>query len=401
MENQTGYLGEYLRWKGNLTFEQAPFSDADSLALTMLSYLNPEEVTAPEKNICGMRLPELARRYDLFYVPRKNPGKLSMTARAPELLALMASTVRFSGVTLEDYTSYTDDEMEGCFAAMTFSTGRDSIYIAYRGTDDRMIGWKEDFNMSYLESVPAQKSAAAYLKKQAEVLARGSNSAGKIFAGGHSKGGNLAVYAAVCAGGEAAGLISEIHNFDGPGFSADFFRFSGYAAVEDKIVNFMPQGSLVGMLFEHGGAVRIVRSDARGILQHVPFSWKIEGGNFLAGEGFHRSSLIFREMMAAWISGKNDKEKKIFIDAIFGVLQKSGIETTGELRHDIMKIGPVFRLLHRMSGEERDTFFRFIAALAREAGLAVQKNFLRNAGEAHFREETEDVSGRSDIPSAH
>ena len=373
-----GYLGEYLQWRGDLTFAQAPFCAADSLMLTMLSYLTPEKVTVPgEKNV-GIRLGELARRYDLFYVPEKNPGRLSMTARAPELLKRMASTVRFSGVVLEDYSNHTDIAQDGRFAAMTFSAGKDSIYIAYRGTDNNIIGWKEDFNMSYLESVPAQKRAADYLKKQAGARVSAGTFSGKIMTGGHSKGGNLAVYAAVCADEKTAERIVEVHNFDGPGFSEEFFRLPGYPSVKNKIINFLPQGSLVGRLFEHRGKMCIVRSEARGILQHIPFSWKIRGGNFVFEEEFDRSSQIFDDMMTAWISGKNDEEKKVFIDGVFDLLEEYGIDTTEELKHDLTKVRPVFKLLKGMPKEDRDVFFRFMAALLREAGLAVQKNLFGN-----------------------
>ena len=217
-ENLMGYLGEYLRWRGELTFSQVPFCYADSLALTMLSYLNPEEVSEDQNSLKNVTLRELAQRYARFYIPVKKPSKLSMMARAPELLAIMASCVRFSEVEMTDYDCYVDTELEGQFAAMTFCFGEHSIYITYRGTDNNMIGWKEDFNMSYLNSVPAQKSAVQYLSNQYSRRWR------QIILGGHSKGGNLAVYAAACADSRVKSSIRGVHNFDGPGFSEDFLR---------------------------------------------------------------------------------------------------------------------------------------------------------------------------------
>ena len=373
-ESLMGYLGDYLRWRGDLTFDQAPFCDADSLALTMLSYLNPEEVTAPGQKIAGVRLSELAQRYARFYTTAKKPGKLSMTARAPELLKLMAASKRFARVILEDYNSYVDTELEGQFAAMTFSSGRRSIYITYRGTDNHVIGWKEDFKMSYLESIPAQDSAVRYLEEQIAKERHVSFQGRRVILGGHSKGGNLAVYAAVCADPETAERILEVHNFDGPGFSEEFFENEGYPVLKERIVNFMPQGSIVGKLFEHRSPVRIVRSDARGVLQHVPFSWQIQGGDFLLEEDFNKSSRIFESAVASWLSGKDDEEKKAFIDALFDMLEESGIEKTEDLWSDKMRLKPVFRILRSMTREERDSFFSFFTALLRETGIAVQKN---------------------------
>ena len=228
--------------------------------------------------------------------------------------------------------------------------------------------------MSYLESIPAQDSAVRYLEEQIAKERHVSCQGRRVILGGHSKGGNLAVYAAVCADPETAERILEVHNFDGPGFSEEFFENEGYPVLKERIVNFMPQGSIVGKLFEHRSPVRIVRSDARGVLQHVPFSWQIQGGDFLLEEDFNKSSRIFESAVASWLSGKDDEEKKAFIDALFDMLEESGIEKTEDLWSDKMRLKPVFRILRSMTREERDSFFSFFTALLRETGIAIQKN---------------------------
>ena len=374
-ENLMGYLGEYLRWRGDLMFSQTPFCYADSLALTMLSYLNPEEVSKDQSSLKNITLRELSRRYARCYVPAKKPGKLSMMARAPELLALMASCRRFSEIEMADYDCYIDTELEGQFAAMTFSVGEHSIYITYRGTDNNMIGWKEDFNMSYLNSVPAQKSAVEYLSGQHR---KGLE---KIVIGGHSKGGNLAVYAASCADAKMKSLIAEVHSFDGPGFSEDFLQREDYGEISGRVIDFMPQGSLVGRLFEHRSQVKIIRSDSRGIMQHIPFHWKIEGGDFLYAEEFDTGSQIFCDIMAAWLSEPGNREKKMFIDAVFDVLEDTGISKTEELKVDLSKVRPLIQSVSGLPKESRSNFLRMIGTLLKETGYAVQQNLFSSDAE--------------------
>lgn len=373
----TGYLGEYMRWRGDLTFHQSPFCSVDSLALTMLSYLEPEKISEPGEKTDHITLRELSERYTRRYTAPQKPGKLSMMSKAPELLTLMASSRRFRNILLENYESCIDTELEGQFAAMTFYLKDYGIYITFRGTDNNMIGWKEDFNMSYLSSIPAQGSAVKYLKSQ---TAEGDRS---VMLGGHSKGGNLAVYAAACVDESAAERIMEIHSFDGPGFSGDFFRTEGYGRIRDKIRHFMPQGSFVGKLFEHQGEIRIIQSTARGVVQHIPTNWKISGSDFIYAQEFEKSSRIFEDLAKGWLSGLKDEEKKLFIDTVFDILGGTEIQTTEELRSHLLKVRPVIRSARSLSKEQKDHVFRLLGILAKEAGSAARRNlFPQDSGDS-------------------
>ncbi len=171
-------------------------------------------------------------------------------------------------------------------------------------------------------------------------------------------------------------LIREVHSFDGPGFSEAFLERKEYREIADRVIDFMPQGSLAGRLFEHCSQVKIVRSESKGIMQHMPFYWLIEGGDFLYAEEFDRSSQIFCDIMAAWISEANDKEKKLFIDAVFDVLEDTGINTTGELKADFSKIRPLIQSVSALPKESRTNFLRMVAALLKETGYVVQKSLL-------------------------
>ena len=348
-----------------------PFGPADSLIFTVLSYLTPEIVVPDFAGRRGITLKKLAQLYGEFYMPPVSPGRFSMEARAPELLRHLAGARRFSEIAVTDYESFLDEEKESQFAAMTLSLKDGSIYITYRGTDDHIIGWKEDFNMSYRDSVPSQKRALLYLNRQAEKA-----ETQRIFLGGHSKGGNLAVYAASCAGRTVQRKIRGIHCFDSPGFSEDFFSRPGYRDILSGIVHFMPEESMVGRLFEHRAEIRIVKSGARGLLQHIPFYWRISGGDFVYTRSFGRSSRLFAEIMRNWISGPDDAEKKMFIDALFDLLKDAGIRTTEEMRFDSVKIRRLIESIGSMPEKNRKNFFRWAGRLLKETGWTVQKDLL-------------------------
>ncbi len=372
---KTEGIAEYVVNHGKFSFSDVPFGPADSLVFSIPSYLTPEAVFPDFDGRQKMPLKRLAKLYERHYVPPKHPGRFSMEARAPKLLYRLAVSARFSEIAVTDYESYLDEEKESQFAAMTFSAQNGSIYITYRGTDDHIIGWKEDFNMSCCDSVPSQKRALLYLKQQAE-----REETERIFLGGHSKGGNLAVYAAAFADRAVQRKIAGIHSFDSPGFSERFFSYPGYRSISGRIINFMPENSMVGRLFEHRAEIRIVRSRARGFLQHIPFYWCISGSDFIYTGSFGRSSRMFAETMRNWISGPDDEEKKMFVDALFDLLSDAGIRTTGEMHLDSGKIRRLFGSIRSMSERNRKNFFRWIGRLLKESGRTAGRDLFSAGG---------------------
>ncbi len=407
-ETEKSGIVKYIREKGKFSFSEMPFCPADSLIFTVLSYLSPEKVIpAPEGLFRGrpgeITLQELAELYEACYTPPVRSGRFSMEARAPELLPYLAVSERFSGIRIADYESFLDEDRESQFAAATFllpdtepaADGAETetetaagpsaggvIYITYRGTDDHMIGWKEDFNMSYRDSVPSQERALAYLNRQSA-----KKRAEKIFLGGHSKGGNLAAYAAVCTRRDVRKKIAAVHCFDSPGFGESFFSRPGYPDAAGKITHFMPEESMVGRLFEHREKIMIVKSGAGGLLQHIPFYWSIEDGDFVPAQSFGKSSGMFAEIMKNWINGPDDAEKKRFIDTLFGLLEDAGISTTDEMHPDPVRIRKLFGSIGSMPEKERRNFFLWIRRLLKETGETMRRDLFSSGGK-----EKEDLS---------
>lgn len=310
-------LFDYLVWRGDLTLKQSAFCAVDGLILSCLAYF-PFDGVVGEKRIS---IAEAAERALALPVER-------LQVRAPEdlkLLEVLQRSPRFQQMELFAYRNQRSTEEEKQFAALTVDTGDGSLYLAFRGTDDTIVGWKEDFNMSYLETVPAQRAAAGYLMEIAE---RGDC---LLRLGGHSKGGNLAVYAAAKAKPEVRSRILEIFDNDGPGFTERFLKSTGYLEIRDRVQVFLPQSSIVGMLFSHAEDYTVVHSGQVGVMQHDPYSWEVLGRDFVTLERVTAGSRFVDRTIRDWISRMSVSERERLFDALYSVLGATGAETWSEL----------------------------------------------------------------------
>jgi hypothetical protein len=219
------------------------------------------------------------------------------------------------------------DEAEQ-FSALVFSTDENTHFVAFSGTDDTLIGWKEDLEMSFREVVPAQRSAVEYLELVMSHLP------GVFYLGGHSKGGNLAVFAAANIPAEMQPSILLMYNNDGPGFQRSVIESPGYQRVTDKIINFLPQSSVVGMLLNQSGHYQVVDSNESGIMQHNAFSWEVVGTNFVYEDGLSATSIKFNNALRAWMETVPNEERSEFIEALFTILEATGARTVKEFTQD-------------------------------------------------------------------
>ena len=250
-----GGLFDYLDWRGELSLAQSPFNPVDNLLLSTLSYAPLDHLVDRE----GTGLWAAAERWEAaggVWPPRPERGRGEFREEVLRLFGALARAPRFSGLMLRDWVSHLDAGTEEQFAALTIDTGDGARFVSYRGTDSTLVGWKEDFNMSYQTPVPAQRSAAEYLF---DALRRWG---GPLRLGGHSKGGNLAVYAAAAC--RTPDRLLAVYNNDGPGFCAGAVDEAGYEAVRGRIHTFVPQSSVVGMLLDHEEDYTVVRSDQIG-----------------------------------------------------------------------------------------------------------------------------------------
>ena len=320
MDNLSGYL----RWRGDLSFVQSPFNEVDGLVFCYLAYVNLDGI-APENPEESITVKEVAEQFFTLRTQAELDADRSLIRNAPYLMKEMAKTRRFAQALIKNYTNKISDIKELQFSAMEILPGDGSSYVAYRGTDDTIVGWKEDFNLS-TGTIPAEKEAAGYLNRIAAYSDR------PLRVGGHSKGGNLAVFGASECELSVQKRIRRVYNYDGPGFNAEFFERPGIHRIQSKIRRFIPEFSIFGMLLEDTTEPTVIKSSQKGIMQHAGLSWQIEGPVFVRGKGLDAAAQIFSDSMETWLAQSDDEQKNLFIDDLFSVMEAPGFETLSELQ---------------------------------------------------------------------
>lgn len=339
-----GNMLDYIRWRGDLTLEQSPFNEVDNLILSQLVYVNFDGIVPPLTSHLSMTIREVAEVYFNRYSVEDIQNFGLMVRNSAELLKVVAKSPRFANMTLSKFENIVEHDPALQFSAMNVGLSDGTVFIAYRGTDSSIIGWKENFNMTYLSPIPAQIEAARYLEEST-----GSDvDEYPIRLGGHSKGGNLAIYAAVQCRPDIQSRILEVYNNDGPGFDVDFVSSEQYSRMRGRIRTFVPQSSIVGMLLEHESRYTVVKSYERIILQHDTFSWEVMGNRFVRTEEVTRESRLVEAAMKSWLKKLSIRERKQFVDALFQTFIEANIETVDDLcRAKWRKTARIIRALNQ------------------------------------------------------
>ena len=323
---------DYLDWRGDITLEVSPFNEVDALILAELSFVDFEGIVPPPELGRGIALHEAGE----MYFARHGKNGDSMGVLVPdtivELLKKMMRSARFCNMTLNGYAALLDDAIEQQFAALTIDLGCGSVYVSFRGTDDTIVGWKEDLNMGFLDEIPSQRQAVSYLTRMARQYADRT-----IRIGGHSKGGNLAVYSAAKAPVEVQERIVAVHNNDGPGFAWPIGETPGHRRIADRIHTILPQTSVVGMLLEHEKNYQVVYSTYEGIYQHDGFSWEVRGTQFVHLDDLSREGKLVDEALASWADSLNTQQREALAEALYGVFTATGARTLSELNEEKLK----------------------------------------------------------------
>lgn len=301
---------EYLEKFGSKTFKRLPFGEVDALILSQFSYLKFDGIVpGPDDMDSFVSLTDIKNHPkfdDLFSDKRyEKPNR--------KLFKLMSESVRFGDLKLDWYVNIIGDEREIQFSAVTFRFPEGIDYVAYRGTDENMVGWKEDANLSIMEEIPGEKEAVKYLKEAAKVLN------GNFYVGGHSKGGLNAIYASSAAPASVKKRIMGIYSFDGPAIREDVRNKLDYAGIRDRYHKFVPKSSLIGMIFETDDIYTVVKNKAAGILQHDPYNWIVDGIDFAYEDSLSKSAEVVNTAMANWLKGLDKSARSRFIDCVFEV----------------------------------------------------------------------------------
>ena len=330
--NDMANLMDYLDWRGDLTLEISPFNEVDALILAELSFVDFDGIVPPPELGRGLPLNEAAEAFFARHGGKDVPMGVLVPDTISKMLRKLMTSPRFRNMTLNGYTALLDDSIEQQFAALTIDLGNGSIYISFRGTDDTIVGWKEDLNMGFLEEIPSQKQAVEYV---ARVARQYSDKTIRI--GGHSKGGNLAVYSAAKSSGEIQERIVAVHNNDGPGFAWDISETPGHKRIASRIHTILPQTSVVGMLMEHEKRYQVVHSTYDGLYQHDGFSWQVLGTQFVHLDDFSREGKLVDETLSSWADSLNTQQREALADALYSVFTASGAKTLSELTEEKLK----------------------------------------------------------------
>ncbi|MDE6015562.1 MAG: DUF2974 domain-containing protein [Acetatifactor sp.] len=307
-------MHNYLKEYGDISFMERPMNDVDSLVLCQFVYLKFDGLV-PElrESRRSVSLEELAghpQAEKLFADER-------FAKDNRELFEDMLAGRRFRNMKINCHINVIEKEWETQFSAATFILEDGTIYVAFRGTDETIVGWKEDFNMAFLSPVPGQALSVKYLNIVTE---RFHN---PFYVGGHSKGGNLAVYSAMNCADVVQERILKVYSMDGPGFRPEVLEQCGYDRIADRVVKLLPHSSMIGMIFEWDTRYQVVESRSFGLAQHNPYNWKIKNGEFVLAEDIYGRARLVDNTINEWISSLDNQQIKLFVDTLYQVISAS------------------------------------------------------------------------------
>lgn len=356
---------DYLKWRGDIPFETDPFNEVDNVVLAELAYADFDGILDSGSHKVSLR--EAARRYFEMH-PRENIKEDSgHVLRAPLLMDGMLSGKRFRTVKLTNYVNIVNAGKDMQIAALTYLLPDGSAYVAFRGTDSTVVGWKEDFNMSYLPETEGQRSAVRYLNEAASRIRR------PLRVGGHSKGGNFAVYAAAFCEKKVQDRILAVYTNDGPGFRNEVMRSEEYRRIVPKVTSIVPETSIIGMLLTSKVRHMIVESSENGISQHYATSWQVERNRFVLSEP-SALGLFIKESQKDWLSKIDDESRESFVNTLFSVFEATGMDTFGEMKGRKLKtLERIYDTVKDMPKERQAEFMEIMGGLI-QSGTKIAKN---------------------------
>lgn len=334
-----GNIFDYLKWRGDLTFLQDGFNEIDNLLLSFLAYVNLDGLSVGAGE-APVTVNELSRRFFVLHSEAELEADKSFIRLAPYVLKQMAESNRYGTALVSNYVNMVNSELELQFSAVELTLSDGSVNFCFRGTDDNIVAWKEDFNLSMGE-VPAQRLAAEYLNQF------GTGTA-PIRVSGHSKGGNLAVYAAAACNLDVQQRITDVYCNDGPGFVHEFVISDAFLKIQDRIRRYLPDSSIIGMILENPVEPIIVQSTAKGMLQHDAMSWQIEGPKFVKGQ-LSESAIQLHETLHSWLSNIDESGREQFVNDLFSILESTGVDTLTQVQEGGLKnAATMLRELHQI-----------------------------------------------------
>jgi len=359
-------LFDYLTWRGDLDFKTSPFNPVDNIILSQLAYLTLDDIVPGPGDKDGITMDLAIRIYNEKLHSPEGIKQTSIFKDDPKLINALAASRRFGDCHLFGYINHVDTNREIQFSALTIRINDGSFFLAFRGTDISIVGWKENFNMSFKEVIPSQIEAVNYLEKMASMVK------GHLRVGGHSKGGNLAMYAASQCNKKTQERITIVYSNDAPGFHDKVISSAGFTAIKDRIRSFVPQSSVIGMFLKHGYDNTVIKSSQSGLMQHDLYSWEVTHNDLVRVDKATISSRYVNKTLMEWIESFDPVRREQFIEAIYYIISESEIKSIHELEVSwFASACRIIKSLGHIDSQTRKLLRNFIAELFRSA----ERNF--------------------------
>ncbi len=369
-----GNISDYIAWRGDITFKQSPFNHVDSLILCQLLYARLDTIVSDSVHNF-ITLAAVSKIYSDTKMYKENLGAL-INDDTGNFLVQVGKSERFSEVKLFAFENSISKEAQLQFAAMSALLPTGELCIIFRGTDDTIVGWKEDFNMSFISPIPSQVHAVQYVHK---ICAHHNK---KTFLMGHSKGGNLAVYASSFCDKKISKRITTIYDNDGPGFLPEVCEKKCFIENSKRVHSVIPEASIVGILLTKKNNPRYIKSSEKsGILQHDIFSWQIVGTELIQADKQDITGVVAESTVATWLTEVSIENRKKFIDQLYDVLCSTGANTLLELTDDWVKSSVVIiKTMNNLDKKTKDGIYAIIKILlhAVQINLPPLKDFFIN-----------------------
>ncbi|MCM1189291.1 MAG: DUF2974 domain-containing protein [bacterium] len=365
-----GTVLDYIKEYGDCSFREMPMTEVDSLALCQLSYLKFDGMVPDVSRYSGAVTLESLKSHPDY-------EKLFADVRYADvnraLIEGMLKGKRFRNLKLNCYANVIEKKWETQFSALTYILDDGAVYVAYRGTDETIVGWKEDFNMAFLSPVPGQEYSVDYLNFVGERIHC------PFYVGGHSKGGNLAVYSAMNCRPEIQDRILRIYSLDGPGFRPEVLENCNYERIAERVTKILPHSSLVGMLFESDMRFEVVESKSFGLAQHDPYTWLAEGDHLKHVNDIYESRKRADNTLNAWILSLDEAQLKTFVDTLYQVISASEaedlIQLTAEWKSSMNRM---IAALKEVDAETKGILKQVIRSLFEIAGADMREKMAKN-----------------------
>jgi len=358
---------DYLVWRGDLDFNVSPFNPIDNIIFSQLAYLTLDDIVPSPTEKKGITI-ELAKK--IYEEKSSNIEGFKQTAifkDDPVLIHKLGLTKRFGNCQLFGFINHIDIETEVQFSAITIitdtkATNGGNCYIAYRGTDSTIVGWKESFNMSFRDVIPSQIKAVEYLENMAGMVD------GPICICGHSKGGNLAIYAASHCNKNIQNRLTSIYSNDGPGFNEKVVSSEGFLAIKDRIRSYVPQSSVIGMLLEHEYENMVIKSSQKGLMQHELYSWEVTFNDLVHLNKSTIGSRYVNKTLHEWMNKFDAARREQFIEAIYHILSDANVKSVFDIEASWFRsVCRIIKSLSHIEPPTRKLIIKTVAELIRSA----------------------------------